>query len=211
MRHRDDFLVLLCAALAVGACRGEIALGGAEGDGGIESGSTGSSSGSGGLSGGSSVVGGELVGQLHPHPGATRRWGRQAPVVLAKLAAPSGIAVDADERLRRVLRDRPVFEVPLDGGPVVTLDDIGQNTVAINTTSVYTVAGGGGNVPQGIVVGCAKTGCNGQYTTLATGQDTRVGRRRGRRQRVLDQLRTAARETPAESSRCPSAAARPSR
>ncbi len=93
------------------------------------------------------------------------------PITLATLPSASGIVVDAVNAYVSSYEIGNVYAMPLDGGAPVTLDAIGQNNVAINSTGVFTVAGGGGDVPQGIVVGCAKTGCNGQYTTLATGQN----------------------------------------
>jgi hypothetical protein len=91
-------------------------------------------------------------------------------VVVTNLPAPAGLAVDANNLYVAAYEIGNVYAVPLDGGAPVALDDIGDNNVAINSTTVFTVSGGGGNVPQGIVVGCAKTGCGGSYTTLATGQ-----------------------------------------
>jgi hypothetical protein len=78
--------------------------------------------------------------------------------------------VDADNLFVASYEIGNVYAVPLAGGAPVALDDIGDNNVAINSTTVFTVSGGGGDVPQGIVVGCAKTGCGGNYTTLASGQ-----------------------------------------
>ena len=184
MRRRDGLLLL--GSLAVCACRGEIALSGPEGDGGsesrtLEAGSNSSSSGSGGSSsstssGGSTGSGTAGSGSSSGGPCAGVPAGSSSgsggtPVLLAHVNSPSGIVVDATNAYVASYEIGPVFEVPLDGGPVVALDAIGQNNVAINATGVYTVAGGGGDVPQGIVVGCAKTGCNSQYTTLATGQN----------------------------------------
>jgi hypothetical protein len=65
----------------------------------------------------------------------------------------------------------PVFKVPLDGSATSVLDGVSATTVAIDGTRVYTVSPSGGNAPQGLVVACAKTGCGGNYTTLASGQD----------------------------------------
>ena len=58
MHRRVGLLVFLLGSLALCACQGEIALGGAEGDGGPETGSTATGSNSG--SGGGSVVGSSL-------------------------------------------------------------------------------------------------------------------------------------------------------
>jgi hypothetical protein len=93
-----------------------------------------------------------------------------APVVLATVPSPAGLAVDGANLYVASYEIGPVFEVPLDGGAVITLDAIGANNVAINSKAVYTVEGGGGPGPQGVVVGCAKTGCGGNYATLASGQ-----------------------------------------
>ncbi|MGD0530208.1 MAG: hypothetical protein ABSE49_34050 [Polyangiaceae bacterium] len=103
-------------------------------------------------------------------PAGAGGGGGATPVVVTNLPAPAGLAVDANNLYVAAYEIGNVYAVPLDGGAPVALDDIGDNNVAINSTTVFTVSGGGGNVPQGIVVGCAKTGCGGSYTTLATGQ-----------------------------------------
>jgi hypothetical protein len=91
-------------------------------------------------------------------------------VVLAHIPVPWGIAVDATYAYVASYEIGPVNRVALDGSGVVELDAVSATTVAINTTTVLTVSPSGGDAPQGLVLGCAKTGCNGQYTTLATGQ-----------------------------------------
>ncbi|HEY5242876.1 MAG TPA: hypothetical protein VIJ22_15460 [Polyangiaceae bacterium] len=187
MRRRDGLLALLLGSLAVCACRGEIALSGPEGDGGLDSrtleaGSNGSSSASGGSSSstssggstgsGTAGSGSSSGGPCAGIPAGSGSGSDGTPVLLAHVNSPSGIVVDATNAYVASYEIGPVYRVALDGsGSAVMLDAIGQNNVAINTTGVYTVAGGGGDVPQGIVVGCAKTGCNSQYTTLATGQN----------------------------------------
>ncbi len=191
MRRRDGLLVVLLGSFAVCACRGEIALSGPEGDGGLESrtleaGSNGSSSGNGGSGGsGSSTGSGGSTGAGSGGSGSSSGPGcggapsgsssgsGGTPVLLAHVNSPAGIVVDATSAYVASYEIGPVYRVALDGsGSAVMLDAVSATTVAINTTSVYTVSPSGGNAPQGLVVGCAKTGCNGQYTTLASGQDS---------------------------------------
>jgi len=172
MHRRVGLLVFLLGSLALCACQGEIALGGAEGDGGPETGSTatGSNSGSGGGSvvGSSSSSGAGCTGV----PAGSSSGSGATPVVLAHVEVPSGIAVDATYAYVASYEIGPVYRVALDGSSVVELDSVSATTVALNTTTVYTVSPSGGDAPQGLVLGCAKTGCNSQYATLATGQNS---------------------------------------
>ncbi len=170
-------------ALAFGAmllsCRGQVALGAELGsDGGAEAAASGSGSGGEQEAGAAVMDAGSAAPPstaVVPCTVAGRTFGGPdgsigSPVGLANLMAPSSMKIDSANLYVASYEIGPVYEVPLDGGQVITLDAIGQNNVAINSTDVYTVAGGGGNVPQGIVVGCAKVGCGGNYTTLASGQ-----------------------------------------
>jgi hypothetical protein len=177
MRRNGDLLLSLLGSLALCACRGEIALGGgAEGDGGIESSTpaTGPSSGSGGGSSstgsGSGGSGSSSSAGCTPAPGGSSGGSGATPVQLAQLQVPSGIAVDATYAYVASYEIGPVNRVALDGSGVVELDSVSATNVAVNTTNVYTVSPSGGGAPQGLVVGCAKTGCGGEYTTLASGQ-----------------------------------------
>jgi hypothetical protein len=178
MHRTGGLLVFLLGSLALCACQGDIALGGAEGDGGPETGpaATGSNSGSGG-GGGSSVVGSSGSGSSSGAgctgvPAGGSGGSGATPVVLAHVQVPSGIALDATYAYVASYEIGPVYRVALDGSGFVELDSVSATTVAINTTSVYTVSPSGGDAPQGLVLGCAKTGCNSQYTTLATGQNS---------------------------------------
>ena len=85
-----------------------------------------------------------------------------APEVLAQLAEPAAIAVDANNLYVASYHPGPVSVVPLDASPAQTLDAIGSYNVAMNESAVFTVS------ISGVVASCAKTGCNGAYTTLAT-------------------------------------------
>lgn len=177
MRTARGALALAFGALLL-SCRGQVDLGGGqESDGGTEAAATGSSR-------VQEDAGGGVVDASSPPPPSSvvvpctvagRTFGGLdgsigTPVVMASLPAPSSLQIDSVNLYVASYELGPVYEVPLGGGQVVTLDAIGQNNVAINSTAVYTVAGGGGNVPQGIVAGCTKTGCGGNYTTLASGQ-----------------------------------------
>jgi Domain of unknown function (DUF5050) len=96
-----------------------------------------------------------------------------APILLGTVTSPnsvSGLAVDATNVYVASYEIGDVYAIPLAGGTPVVLDGIGSTNVAINSTSVFTVYAQGPDSPEGVVAGCAKTGCNGQYTTIASGQ-----------------------------------------
>jgi hypothetical protein len=126
---------------------------------------------SGGADAGSPVPppsGGADAGSPVPPPSDA---GNTGPQLLAKLPAPSGIAVDATNAYVASYEIGPVYKVPLDGSLPTVLDSLSATTIAIDATRVYTVSPSGGNAPQGLVVACAKSGCDGNYTTLASGQN----------------------------------------
>jgi hypothetical protein len=95
----------------------------------------------------------------------------QAPVVLAKLpsSAASSLAIDAMALYVPSYEVGPVYRVPLDGSAPVVLDDLNTLVVAVDATRVYSGSSFAAT-SQGLVVACEKTGCGGQYTTLASGQ-----------------------------------------
>ena len=168
MRLDAGLLVFVVGSLAMCACQGELAPGGAERDGRSEGGAPAASS-SGGSSGGG--IPGSSSGACSGVPAGSSVGSGAAPVLLAQLPTASGIVVDASYAYVASYEIGPVNRVALDGSGVVELDAVSASTVAINTTGVYTVSPSGGNAPQGLVLGCAKTGCGGKYTTLATGQN----------------------------------------
>jgi hypothetical protein len=188
--RRTGFLKLGLLALGLAACRGEVALGGADGDGGAPSSSgTGqSSSGSGTMGSGTTGTGTGSNSGTSSVPSSSGSTGSGSgsvagcaavpgggipggtPVALAQnVPVPCGIVVDATNAYVASYEIGPVYRVPLDGSGAVELHALSATNVAINSTTVYTVSPSGGNAPQGLVVGCAKTGCNGNYATLASG------------------------------------------
>jgi hypothetical protein len=92
------------------------------------------------------------------------------PTVLASIPVPSGLAVDADDVYVASYEIGPVYAVAIQGGAVTELDTLSATTIAINSTSVFTLSPQGGDAPQGLIVSCAKTGCGGNYTVLASNQ-----------------------------------------
>ena len=91
------------------------------------------------------------------------------PIVITNVSGPAGLAVDALNLYVATYEVGPVYRVPLDGSAVTTLDPLSASTIAIDATRVYTVSDGGQ------VIACAKTGCGGNYTVLASGQDEAWG------------------------------------
>lgn len=142
--------------------------GGSGSSGGSGGGSSGASSSGSGSSSGSSSSGSSGGACTTTPAGGGSNGG--APVMLAQIPSPSGLAIDAQSLYVASYEIGPVYALPIGGGPVRTLDGIGDTTLAINSTSVFTVSGNGGNQPENLVVGCAKTGCGGNYTTVASGQ-----------------------------------------
>ncbi|HEX8793808.1 MAG TPA: hypothetical protein VF765_22850 [Polyangiaceae bacterium] len=63
-----------------------------------------------------------------------------------------------------------VTAISLADGSQRTLNPVAATTVAIDATRVYSISPSGGNEPQGLVIDCPKSGCGSGYTTLATGQ-----------------------------------------
>ena len=176
MTRSTRMLSTLFGTLALSACSGEIAAVSAPYDAGPEASSSSSSgsgeavppsssSSSGSSSGGPVVSGSCAIPAGAPHDSAAK------PVVLAHVSSAAGIAVDGTSAYVASYEIGPVYRVALDGSGVTTLHSLSATNVAINSTTVYTVSPSGGSAPQGLVVGCAKAGCNGQYTTLATGQN----------------------------------------
>jgi hypothetical protein len=86
------------------------------------------------------------------------------------------IAVDSDSAYVASADWGPVFRVALDGSGATDLEVPSSNNLAVDATQVYTVSGdytsASGDPYQALdlVVACAKTGCRGDYTTLASGQ-----------------------------------------
>jgi hypothetical protein len=64
----------------------------------------------------------------------------------------------------------PLFKVPLGGGPAIELDALSATTVAVDATRAYTVSPVGNGDSTGLVVACAKAGCGGNPTIIASGQ-----------------------------------------
>jgi hypothetical protein len=100
-----------------------------------------------------------------PPPPASTGAGGGAPETFANVESPAGLAIDATSLYVASFNPGPISVVPLSGGPVVALDAIGQYRVAMNDTDIFTMTGGG---TGGVVVACAKTGCGGAYTTVAS-------------------------------------------
>ncbi len=92
------------------------------------------------------------------------------PIQLAEVESPASIVVDNANVYVASYETGPVYEIPLDGGAPITLDAISASTIAINSTQVFTVSPSGEDV-----VSCAKTGCNGVPTQLASGQQSAWG------------------------------------
>jgi hypothetical protein len=100
------------------------------------------------------------------------------PQLLATLGSPPfvglNIVVDSENAYVASYEAGPVYRVALDGSGVTKLDMPSANVLAIDATRVYTLSGDFGGAqrtaPNGLVVACAKTGCNGGYTPLAAGQ-----------------------------------------
>lgn len=102
--------------------------------------------------------------------------GGQAQLV-AKIPRPAGLAIDAPSPGAKYTyayvasyETGPVYRVDVNGGTPTQLDSVSASTIATNATSVFSVSPQGGDTPQGLVVSCAKTGCAGDYTTIASGQ-----------------------------------------
>ncbi|HEY8091527.1 MAG TPA: hypothetical protein VIF09_26865, partial [Polyangiaceae bacterium] len=76
--------------------------------------------------------------------------GGGTPEVLAQLAAPAAIAVDANALYVASYHAGPVSRVALDGSGASTLDAVGSYNVAINSTSVFTPG------ITGVVASCNK-------------------------------------------------------
>jgi hypothetical protein len=139
----------LLGSLAVIGCRGEV----------LASGSCGASQ----------SVPSDMA--AHESGGAT------SPQLLATLPYPSVIAVDQTNAY--VLSSSGTYRVPLDGGAPTLLDSVGATSLAIDATRVYTgtetATNPGAMGPPGVLAACAKCGCNGDYTTLASAQNGIIG------------------------------------
>jgi hypothetical protein len=154
-------------ALVLTACGGEVVLGGTDPDGGSTS--------SGGSipvpddGGGPPAPGGGSTPQCTPIPGSALPPSG-TPVALAQIPMPGRLALDATNAYVASYDGGPLYRVPLDASGPVELHSLSAFTVAANTTTVYSRSTNGGSGPQGLVVGCAKSGCGGSYTTVASGQ-----------------------------------------
>jgi hypothetical protein len=179
--RRNGFLELGLLGLAMAACHGEVPLGGAEGDGGTVSSSapgspdaTASTSSSGGTASSSGSSSGTSGSDSGASDGATSATGTAVVVASVANACLADIAVDATNvyAATQGVDFGSLFVAPLAGGPLTTLDSIGRQYLAINSTAVYTDAIGYSSTsptdPGGVVVGCAKSGCGGNYSTLAS-------------------------------------------
>jgi hypothetical protein len=88
-------------------------------------------------------------------------------VVLAGAREPWNVAVDATRVFWASQGWGPTMAVPIAGGPAAKLD-MSSYTVAIDDANVYTTS-------RGQIISCAKEGCSGGPTVLATGPDTAMG------------------------------------
>jgi hypothetical protein len=179
-------MTLLLAAVSVVSCRGELAIGGADDGGATQDAATPTHPGagvpSGPDSGWPSLDAGPSFGadaarddDAGPTPGSITPPGN--PTALGSVSSgPGQIAVDGTNVYVASYEIGPVVKVPIDGSGTVTLDQISATTVAINSTSVFTLSPqGGNNVPQGLIVSCAKSGCGGNPTTIASNQTWQWG------------------------------------
>jgi hypothetical protein len=102
--------------------------------------------------------------------------GTTSPELLATLPYPSEMAVD--ETNAYVLSSVGTYKVPLDGGAPTLLDSVGATSLAIDATRVYTgtetATNPGAMGPPGVLVACAKCGCGGHFTTLASAQNSGI-------------------------------------
>ncbi len=85
-------------------------------------------------------------------------------------ASPTVLAVDCTTLYVAPYEIGVVTAVSLADGSQRTLNPISANSLAMDSTRIYSVSPGGGNEPQGLVIDCPKTGCVPSYTTLAMGQ-----------------------------------------
>ncbi|HEY6461827.1 MAG TPA: hypothetical protein VIY73_16795, partial [Polyangiaceae bacterium] len=100
-----------------------------------------------------------------PPPPPSGGAGPGTPEVFASVTAPTGLAIDATNLYVVSTQAAPVTVLPLAGGAASTLDALGQYSVTVNDTDVFTVAG---SELDDVISRCAKTGCTGGATALET-------------------------------------------
>ncbi|HEY8090124.1 MAG TPA: hypothetical protein VIF09_19820 [Polyangiaceae bacterium] len=172
MRPTHVLLAFVVGALAVPACGGAIAPSTDGGQGAVTGSSGGASS-----EPPSSTLDAGTTSQVSPPatctiiPAGSGSPGSGAPELVASLSEPAGIAIDGQYAYVASYEVGPLYRVSLKDGSTTTLESLGVTNVAINSTTVFSVGFPDINSEDnGLVVSCAKTGCGGSYTTLASGQ-----------------------------------------
>jgi hypothetical protein len=183
MRPTRGLLAFVFGSLAVSACGGAIAPSPTDGDPGAVTGSSGG--GAGGSTGGgsseppsSTLDAGTTPPPVSPPPTCTTvpagsgSPGTGAPELVANLSEPAGIALDGQYAYVASYEVGPLYRVSLKDGTTTTLESLGVTNVAVNSTTVFSLGFPDiSSEDNGLVVSCAKTGCGGSYSTLASGQN----------------------------------------
>ena len=179
MRPPRGLLAFVFGSLDVTACGGAIAPSTTDGDRGAVTGSSGGGAGGGGNSEppSSTLDAGTTPPPVSPPatcttvPAGSGSPGTGAPVLVANLSEPAGIALDGQYAYVASYEVGPLYRVSLKDGTTTTLESLGVTNVAINSTTVFSLGFPDiSSEDDGLVVSCAKTGCGGSYSTLASGQ-----------------------------------------
>jgi hypothetical protein len=171
------FAGLALALSAYPACFGQIVIGGAEpsSDGGADDAPSSSNPAieEGGGSVGTSST--SLVCPPPPFQGAGVLGSNvtgETPITLATVYiadwVPGAMVTDGTNFYVAPQDDGPVVMAPLGGGAATVLNQGSTLTLANNSSSVFSVSWG--TAPGGLVLSCARGGCNDQPVTLASGQ-----------------------------------------